>query len=261
MVCRKDPRFRKNKLPLKAFLQISGRTALLIVALAVAGSSIMSQTKVVLIPTIHGLHRINHQYSYDSLKHIVSAIQPSVIAVEIRDEDVNADTGYLKINYPYEMWMMRYWFPNTAIEGFDWLGADIEKKTIPGNYWKEISAVKQMEKQLAADSLNNAAAGLCNEYNDQRLSILKASSLSSILQSKDTLLIKAYYNCLQTRLGDTRYAAILEFYRERNQKMMERIKAVVDKHQGKTIAILTGDDHYPFLLNYLRTLNIVLLHP
>ncbi|HYK54919.1 MAG TPA: hypothetical protein VEV15_00445, partial [Flavisolibacter sp.] len=69
-----------------------------------------AQTKVCLIPTLHGLHKTNKLYNYDSLKATVARLHPDVIAVEIRAEDVASDTAYLKKNYPYEMWMMRYWF-------------------------------------------------------------------------------------------------------------------------------------------------------
>jgi hypothetical protein len=42
---------------------------------------------------------------------------------------------------------------------------------------------------------------------------------------------------------------------------MAYFRTLIDKHKGKVIVILTGDGHYPYLHDYLCTLNIVLLHP
>ncbi|HLN74002.1 MAG TPA: hypothetical protein VK205_11955, partial [Prolixibacteraceae bacterium] len=78
------------------------------------------QKKVYFIPTLHGLHQANQSYSYDSLKQLINHLNPDIIAVEIRQEDINGDSLYLSKNYPYEMRMMKYWFPNTKIVGFDW---------------------------------------------------------------------------------------------------------------------------------------------
>ena len=84
-----------------------------------------AQTRVYVIPVLHGMHKTNQQYTYDSIRAMVERLNPDVIAVEIRAEDIDSDTAYLKQNYPLEMWMMRYWFPSATIAGFDWLGKDL----------------------------------------------------------------------------------------------------------------------------------------
>jgi hypothetical protein len=230
---------------------------LILVSLLAAAA--FSQTQVVLIPTIHGLHRTNRQYNYDSLKAIVKQINPDVIAVEIRSIEVNADTNYLKKNYPYEMWMMRYWFPQTHIEGFDWLGDDLEGRQIPERYWQEQSNIKRLEQQLDKDSIYSKKFGDCNRYTRKRLEILGKNALKEILNSDDAFFVINYYECMQQQLSGSIYEQLPNFYNRRNKEMETRLNAIIQKHQNKKIIVLTGDDHYPYLLEYLKTTGVQLL--
>lgn len=237
------------------------KSALMVLAFVCFGQPAFSQARVMLLPTLHGLHKSNMQYNYDSLRNMIGRLNPDVIAVEMRAEDVDADTSYLKMNYPFEMWMMRSWFPSATIEGFDWLGSDIEGKAIPGDYWKNISHVKKLERQLGADSIYSKKLETCDQYVKLRMEILKTSSLKTILASKDAMFTRRYYECIEEQLKGSSYEGLTRFYDQRNQNMMERISGIIKKHEGRTIVILTGDDHYPYLLVHLRKLNIVLLHP
>lgn len=188
-------------------------------------------------------------------------MKPDVIAVEIRDRDVRADTNYLKKNYPYEMWMMRYWFPNTTIEGFDWLGEELESKSIPENYWQQQSRIKKLEKQLDEDSVYEKKFSTCDHYAEERLAILKSKSLSEMLKSNDAELVRNYYKCMKQQLAGSIYETLPDFYTERNRQMELRLKALVQKYPNKKIVVLTGDDHYPYLSDYLKTLKVKLLKP
>jgi len=220
-----------------------------------------AQTKVILIPTIHSLHKSNAQYNYDSLKRFVERLNPDVIAVEIRDIDLNADTNYLKRNYPYEMWMMRYWFTGKIIEGFDWLGEELEGKPVPERYWQEQSQIKRLEKELDEDSNYGKKLQNCIGYTKERLKILSKYTLTGILASKDDSLIRSYYDCMEQQLSGSRYQQLPRFYDKRNKKMETRLHSIIQKHQNKVIVILTGDDHYPYLLDYLKTTEVQLSKP
>lgn len=205
------------------------------------------QKKVYFIPTLHGLHQANQSYSYDSLKQLINHLNPDIIAVEIRQEDINGDSLYLSKNYPYEMRMMKYWFPNTKIVGFDWLGNDIEGKSIPINYWKDISSIKKAERELQADSLYAAKCSACDTFRNQRIEILKSSSFKEILKSKDSQLTRQFYACLAEQLNGTKYEDILKFYDKRNEKILFNIERIIRNNKNKTIVIITGDDHYIYL--------------
>ncbi|MGE5411586.1 MAG: hypothetical protein ACM3MI_11560 [Clostridiales bacterium] len=203
--------------------------------------------KVYFIPTLHGIHQANKSYSYDSLKQLVNHLNPDVIAVEIRQEDINGDSLYLSKNYPYEMRMMKYWLPNAKIVGFDWLGDDIEGKPIPNNYWKDISSIKKSERELQADSLYATKCAACDTFRNQRIGILKDNSLKEILKSKDAQFARQFYDCLADQLNGTKHEDILKFYDKRNEKILINIKKVIKNNKNKTIVIITGDDHYIYL--------------
>ena len=200
--------------------------------------------KVYFIPTIHNLHKVNDSYNYGSLKQIVSALNPDIIAVEIRPEDIQQDSVYLSKNYPSEMRMMKYWFPKSKIAGFDWLGSDIEGQLIPSNYWSEISLIKQYEKELNADSLFSRQTAACDSFTNQRLEILKNFSLKDLLKSPDAALTKQFYQCLESKLKGSIHERVLSFYDLRNAELLENIERIIAENKDKTIVILTGDDHF-----------------
>jgi hypothetical protein len=218
-----------------------------------------AQSKVYLLPTLHGLHKTNTNYTYDSLKQTIARINPDVVAVEMRSEDIGADTNYLKKNYPYEMWMMRYWFNNKNIAGFDWIGADIEGKPIPERYWQDVSRPKYLQRKLNIDSVYTAKLTGCQFYTEERLNILKTLSLKGILTSNDAILTKEYYNCLDLQLQNSDYEELTQFYTTRNNKMKENISFLLQQHPNKTIVIVTGADHYPYLLEHLHKLKAKVL--
>lgn len=202
---------------------------------------------IYLIPTLHRLHQSNTAYDYDSVRSLIRRIDPDILAVEIRPEDIAEDTGYLKQHYPFEMWMARYWFPEKIIAGFDWLGSDIEGLKIPENYWQEVSAIKKLQKAFGNDSLYRHAADECAVFTNERLELLKTLSLPALLQSKDAALTNQYYDCLLATLKETPYAGIPLFFELRNQRILSNLEAICRRFPGKKIVVLTGDDHYAFL--------------
>ena len=228
--------------------------------LVMATATCFSQAKVLLLPVLHGLHKTNTAYNYDTLQNIIRRIQPGIVVVEMRSFDLAHDSAYLKKNYPLEMWMSAYWFPGTEIAGYDWLGEDLEGRQVPDGYWKNESQVKKLERQLNGDSLYFAKLVPCEKIVEERLNHLKHGSVTEIMQ-KDGPLVKAYYDCLRLQLKGSIYESLVEFYNERNEKMKMNIGKMLAVAPGATVVILTGADHYPYLLDYLRTLNVVLLQP
>lgn len=216
-------------------------------AIALLHSCKTNNPKVYLLPTIHKLHQVNPQYGYEQLREIVAELKPELIAVEIRSEDISRDSLYLKKNYPYEMWMMKQWFPTTRIEAFDWLGSDIEGKAIPENYWKEISAIKKYEKALNEDPVYLDRKSKCSHFNEERLPILKTKSLYEILKSNDGELTEKFYSCLAESLRGSVHQRVVDFYERRNLELQKKLQKLIDSNRNKKILILTGDDHFHFL--------------
>jgi len=232
---------------------------LFFVLLFSASTFTSAQTKVHLIPVLHGMHQTNIYYTYDSVKALVERTGADVVAVEIRPEDVARDSHYLKKNYPYEMWMAPHWFAQKTVAGFDWLGNDIENVPIPYNYWQQISQAKRLQNLLNKDSVYTARLKSCQLYTSERMKILAALPLKDILASNEAILTKEYYNCLEQHLRGSDYEYLTQFYTKRNQKMMQNLDALFAKHQGKTITILTGADHYPYLLDHLKKSSVTVM--
>ncbi|HEY0046835.1 MAG TPA: hypothetical protein VGB44_09025 [Flavobacterium sp.] len=173
---------------------------------------------VYFIPTLHNIHEVNINYNYDSLRAYVKRVNPSVIAVEIRPEDISADTLYLKNNYPLEMRQMRYWFPETTVVGFDWLGEEIAGKPIPDNYWKNISPIKKLQRELSQDSIFLKTIKSCYHRKGEREAILRTSTLKTLVNSVDAEIVTQEYNCFEEKANGTKYIElskneIKKFYR------------------------------------------------
>ncbi|MDR2911551.1 MAG: carboxypeptidase-like regulatory domain-containing protein [Bacteroidales bacterium] len=202
--------------------------------------------EVYFIPTLHGAHQVNSNYNYDSLKAIIARLNPEIIAVEIRSEDLEQDTLYLQKSYPDEMINMKKWFPDAVIVGFDWLGKDIEGKLIPDNYFQK-TLVKKLEKQLNQDSLYSDKFALCNSRWKERSKIFRTHSLKQLLESEDGEIVKNYYRCLNIQAQGTPYEPIADFYAERDRHILANIRKIIAQHGNRRIVIVTGDDHYQML--------------
>ncbi|MFT3920063.1 DUF5694 domain-containing protein [Cloacibacterium sp.] len=201
------------------------------------------------IPTIHKLHQINQMYNYDSVRAIVQRINPDIIAVEIRNIDINEDTTVLKNTYPQEFVMMRKYFPNKKIVGFDWWSKDIETtkaSDLPKNYFQNVPKAKQL-KLLENDSINSEKMMTCMQYQKKRASIVQKMSLEQILESKDGEWVREYYACIKKQFKDTPYYGIYSFAEERDQHILKNIQNIIKKNKGKRVLILTGDDHFQML--------------
>lgn len=228
------------------------KSILLFAALFLLASAAVAQTRVYLVPVLHTMHKANYFYPYDSVKAVVARTGADVVAVEIRPEDIAKDTNYLKANYPFEMWMMPHWFAQKTVEGFDWLGIDIVGKEIPSGYGQDGSGIKKLQERLERDTFYTARLKSCKLYADERLKLLSSQSLKTILSSNDAILTKEYYNCLEQHLRGSDYADLTQFYTQRNQKMMSNLDAIMRRHEGKTIVVITGTDRYPYLLDHLK---------
>ena len=213
----------------------------------------MSNTgKVYFIPVLHQLHKSNPAYNYDTLKNVIDRLSPDIILTEIRPEDMDMDSSYLAANYPYEMHVVSKWFPFVRVEGFDWLGRDLEGRPVPGNYWKDLSEIKRLQRLLAADTVFKERSTHCYTNTSKRDSVLKYGSLEQILDPAMGKIVEDQYECFEKISRGTPYHLLAEFYRERNDSILARVNRMVSMNPGKRIAIITGDDHFQLLRDELK---------
>lgn len=216
-----------------------------LISLVLSTSAASAQTY--LIPTIHSLHKSNRNYSYDSLRTVIKRLNPEVIAVEIRAIDLTSDSLYLASNYPLEMRAMKNWFPKAAIAGIDWLGPELEGRPIPPNYWREQSEIKKLEVAKSQDPLYAQNALKCTGIQQKRVAGLRSATLRQIVTGQDTPLTKAFYKCQDEVFAGSAHMKVLDFYRERDRKILENINKVIAENKGKRIVILLGADHFAML--------------
>ncbi len=220
----------------------------LLLAFITAGIPALAQqkTSVYIISTLHGLHKTNLQYTYDSLFAFIDRLNPDVVAVEIRPEDMNASTNYLKSNYPYEMYECISRYKNKTVLGIDWLGKDIEGIAIAPNYWREVSAIKKMQQQLNEDSNIVKKLSILTVVTNQKMTIAKSSSLVQLNDGRYDVANHIYYQQLKQLLQSTPYEGIAEFYETRDKKIAANIISIINNNKGKKLLFLVGADHRDF---------------
>ena len=54
------------------------KSALIVLAFVCFGQAAFSQARIMLLPTLHGLHKSNMQYNYDSLRNMIGRLNPDV---------------------------------------------------------------------------------------------------------------------------------------------------------------------------------------
>jgi hypothetical protein len=214
-------------------------------------SRAQTDVEIFILPSLHTLHRANVNYSYDSLRAVIKKIDPDVIFVEIRPEDLQEDTTYLKRNYPLEMVAIPFWFRNKKVLGMDWLGKEYVGKKLPENYWKEISLIKKWEEAVEADSTIAMDLLDCEEIVAQRIPMLKSGSVQQIVNGDDEQLTIKYYQCLERVYLNTPHQRLTDFYKQRNYIMAENIAREISKNGKGKYLVVTGADHVPYIKMYL----------
>lgn len=215
---------------------------------SISGMCQEQKSEVAIISTIHGAHKVNPNYSYDTLFKFIEYFNADVIGVEIRDEDSDSSASYLKNNYPYEMYECIKKYPSKIVLGFDWLGTELEGKAIPGNYWKEISSIKKLQKKLNTDSTVLKKLAILDIINEERNKLALNASLPELNDGRYDLINHIYYQQLKTLLEGTEFLALSEFYQERDELIAQNIIEIIKNNKGKRMVFLIGADHRDYSL-------------
>jgi hypothetical protein len=227
---------------------------ILLSSLLFSFNSAMAQqtaTEVILISTIHGAHKMNPNYTYDSLFAFIETFNPDIIGVEIRAEDIDSSLAYLKGNYPYEMYECLERYSSKKVLGFDWLGDDIAGQPIPKDYWKEKSEIKRLQKQLAADSIQHQRLSVTDIITAEKNHLALNASLRELNDGRYDLINRIYYTQLTLLLQGTDYAALSDFYKRRDEQIAQHILDIITANPGRKMLFLIGADHRAFTLSKL----------
>jgi len=210
----------------------------------------MEPTVILAIASLHKLH-IDHPYfDYERLFQIVDRFQPDHVGVEIRPEDIGADEGYLRHNYPFEMIELSMRYGNDRCFGFDWLGEDIAGQPILVNYWKEISVQKKLERSIAEDP-EFQETSLLDDLINQQMDIIKNATPASLIDGKYGTVTKQYYQAMDDLLLGTKYEPLSQFRKKRDQEIGKLMVNFIREHLDSRIALVMGANHHVFALENL----------
>lgn len=217
-----------------------------------------NSTDVMVLSTIHGAHAINPNYSYDDLFKIINKYEPDLIGIEIRPEDMNQDTAYLKNFYPQEIRMIKDSFPKIT-RGLDFYGKEVQGKLIPIDAFKdtlsELGQYVQMERKLGKDSIflgKKIEVGLFDMQQMQKKMALEFSAEEFMNGNYDSI-TKRYYQVLDSLLYGTEYQQLTEFNRRRDIEITKNALTLIQNNPEKKILILVGANHRGRMVDSLKS--------
>lgn len=206
-------------------------------------------SEVLVVASMHGLHRTSTTYGYDRLYDLVARFRPDLVGVEIRQEDLARPEDYLGRNYPLEMRELARRYGNRAF-GFDWLGEDLAGRPVPEDYWREQSPIKRLERELAAETGRDS--GRLDTIRAEQNAVIEGATPASLNDGRYDRLTAAYHEELDRLLAGGRYAPLSAFYRERDRRIGENVAAAIAANPGRRFVIVTGADHRGFLVAALE---------
>ncbi len=210
------------------------------------------KTEVMILGTLHGIHKDNKFYSYDDIFLIIDKYKPDIIGVEIRNEDILQQRKYLEKYYPYEMIEAKFRYEDDCkIYGFDWLGDTIKDKLIPDKYFETLD-VKTLEKQF--DSIDGYVKekNMIKIIDNIRIPLIINHTSEECNNGKYDLLVDVLYNQLEEMFKDTPFEKMSSFYIERDKQISKNIINIIKNNIGQRIIFLTGIDHRAFAIKAIR---------
>jgi hypothetical protein len=214
------------------------------------------KNEIWVIPAIHGLHYTNPNYTFEHLYEKIDSIQPDLIGIEIRNEDLYRDTLYLMRNYPYEMRSLIGRYDSNQVIGIDWLGKDLKGKPIPEDYWQQQSTIKKLENDLDHDSTMQSKLVSCDSLILSKVEFAEKASLEEMMSGHYDSLNVEFYSKLFALFEGTPYIELKDYYQQRDVEISKRIFKVIRKNSKKKLVFVVGADHRAYTLEYLKSKKI-----
>lgn len=221
------------------------------------------QTEVHVISTIHAAHKTNKNYTYEDLFVFIDKLNPDVVGVEIRPEDKDSSSNFLKNMYPYEMYESLVRYKHKKTYGIDWLGADVAGKQFTREYWENVSPIRKLQVKLGADSLMRQKLAVLKIVGDAKVKIALNADVYTLNNGTYDMLNEIYYAQMRESYKGEDYEQLATFYLNRDQEIAKNIIKVIEANMGKKIVFLVGADHRSFTLNAIQNKfgNSILMNP
>ncbi|MFP4401526.1 MAG: aspartyl protease family protein [Candidatus Woesearchaeota archaeon] len=208
-----------------------------------------NSTEVMVLGTLHSYHAENMRYTYQDIFDIIANYNPDIIALEIRDSDINQSAELLIEYYPLEMIQLLYGFDNEFI-GFDWLGDEVDDTLYEG--WADDLAIIKINERLSNDTL-------FRENMDPIIDIVerqKALALNVDPQELNSGIYKnlsnEYFDTMQVVFNNTQYEEIYDFHIERRDTMLDNIFEIIEENQGERMAFVIGINNRDFVYDAIE---------
>ncbi|MCZ4693717.1 hypothetical protein DWB61_10115 [Ancylomarina euxinus] len=201
------------------------------------------ETEVIICSTIHGFHEKNPNYTYENLFSFIDSYNPDIIGIEIRQEDMDSTVTYLKKFYPFEMYECISKYIDKKLVGFDWLGEELEGKSFPDNYRKEMSVIKRLVQELNQDSIMLKKLSAMDGLVKMKNTIVFNASLCELNNGRLDSINAIAFEGLAAIFMNTKYSEITDSFLQRDEHIAQNIISIINDNPGKKLLFLMGGDH------------------
>ena len=225
-------------------------------------------SKVMVVPTIHGAHERNTNYTYEDLFALIRKYDPDVIGIEIRPEDMQENNDYLDPFYPAEMMMVKDSFPDKVV-GLDFYGESVRGKLMDPDKitdtTTELGRFIQVQREMASDSIlqeQYRKTDIPKLAEEQRRMALNYS-VNEFMKGEYDSITERYYRILDSLLKNTAYEqGFTELNTQRDVEITRNSLKLVRNNPGEKVLILVGANHRSRLVDSLETMeNVELTGP
>ncbi len=215
-------------------------------------------TEVLVLPSLHGGHEMNVNYTYEDFMRTVKAYSPDVIGVEIRPIDMKLDSDSLDLYYPIEMIMVRDTFPGkvTGIDFYSEFTRNIPvSRELFTDTTTDLGKLKNLMRAMQMDSLiikRDEDAGIPKIQEEQKRIALTYSA-EEFLKGEYDSLTKEQYRLEDSIYKNTPYEAYSKFNTNRDLQITRNALELVRNNPSKKVLIIVGANHRNRLVDSLKT--------
>jgi hypothetical protein len=234
--------------PLAIFLRCAFLTATLVASCSFAGTPVSPKASVVVLSTLHQLHRQVSAYGFDVLQNLLYKLNPDILAVELRSDDLTTRRDQsIKQEYQESVFPFLKTFSGSVVT--------LEPEEPMYSQWVAAKRAALKALQVTSPQKDDAIA----IFDDELYKYLLAKWTSPCdVNSAETDSLFEVSHRYQFAVYDP---AFREFWEKWNQYALEKILAAARANPGKRIVVLMGAEHGYWLRHHLRQTTYVQLEP
>lgn len=213
--------------------------------------------EVLVLPTLHGAHEVNQNYSYEDLMQHIKAFSPDVIGIEVRPVDMDLPGDSLDQFYPQEMVQVRDSFPN-IVTGIDFYSDETKDEIVNRKMFTDsttqMGRIKRLSQQMKLDSLlvsRHEELGI-SKINDEQGRIALSYSAADFLKGEYDSLTQRQYWLEDSLFKNTVYEEYSRFNNQRDLEITKNALKLIENHPSKRVLILVGANHRNRLVDSLK---------